>query len=260
MSKLGCLKQFMAKEKSAVIAFSGGVDSSLLAKVAYDVLGDSALAITVDSMFVPRKEIKQAKRIARDIGIRHRIIEIPELPADILDNDKLRCYKCKKRIFSLLLEVAAQEGMNVLFDGSNVDDLSDYRPGMKALQELGIKSPLLECGFTKQDIRNTSKQLSLSSWNHPSLACLASRIPYDNRITSSDLSKVEKAEAYLHQLGFNQLRVRCHNNLARIEVSKEERSQFFHVDVMDQINTEFKSLGFKYVSLDLEGYKTGKMN
>ena len=260
MSKLGCLKQFMAKEKSAVIAFSGGVDSSLLAKVAYDVLGDSALAITVDSMFVPRKEIKQAKRIARDIGIRHRIIEIPELPADILDNDKLRCYKCKKTIFSLLLEVAAQEGMNVLFDGSNVDDLSDYRPGMKALQELDIKSPLLECGFTKQDIRNTSKQLSLSSWNHPSLACLASRIPYDNRITSSDLSKVEKAEAYLHQLGFNQLRVRCHNNLARIEVSKEERSQFFHVDVMDQINTEFKSLGFKYVSLDLEGYKTGKMN
>lgn len=260
MSKLGCLKQFIAKEKSAVIAFSGGVDSSLLAKVASDVLSDSALAITVDSMFVPRKEIKQAKQIARDICIRHRIIEIPELPADILDNDKLRCYKCKKRIFSLLLEVAAQERMNVLFDGSNVDDLSDYRPGMKALQELDVKSPLLECGFTKQDIRNASKQLGLSSWNHPSLACLASRIPYDNRITSSDLSKVEKAEAYLHQLGINQLRVRCHNNLARIEVSKEERSRFFHVDVMDQINTEFKSLGFKYVSLDLEGYKTGKMN
>jgi uncharacterized protein len=160
----------------------------------------------------------------------------------------------------VLLDVAAAESMEVLVDGSNQDDLSDYRPGMRALEELKIESPLLECGFTKQDIREASRELGLSTWNHPSLACLASRFPYHSQITATSLNKVEQAEKYLRQLGFNQLRVRCHQDLARIEVAGEDRVQFFDLDLMNQINTAFKSLGFKYVSLDLEGYKTGKMN
>ncbi len=258
--KTARLKQFISKRRSAAVAYSGGVDSSYLSKVVFEVLGKSCLAITVDSMFIPRAEIDQAKKTAREIGIRHKIVTVNELPSDVLDNDKQRCYQCKKAIFSLLLKTIKSENITTLFDGSNVDDLSDYRPGMKALKKLRIESPLLVCEFTKQDIRDASKIADLSTWNHPSLACLASRVPYHTRITNQALDMVEKAEAYLKGLGFQQLRVRHHEELARIEVAAEDRSRLFDIDLMNKINDKFKALGFKYVSLDLEGYKTGKMN
>ncbi len=258
--KINGLTRFIENHDAAAIAFSGGVDSSFLTKTVYEVLGSKSLAITIDSPFIPRAEMEVAKKTAAEIGIRHKILTVDNLPSAVLENDLQRCYQCKTAVFSLILDTIRAENISTLFDGTNLDDLSDYRPGMKALQELKVKSPLLECGFSKQDIRQASKDLGLSTWDHPSLACLASRIPYRVRITGEALEMVEKAEEYLKSLDFTQLRVRYHNDLARIEVAAEERHKLFDTGLMDNISDELKTFGFKFVSLDLEGYKIGKMN
>lgn len=258
--KIDTLSQLIRAKASAAVAFSGGVDSSFLAKMLVDHLGDRSLALTIDSVFVPRDEIEHARQFSRQIGIRHSIIPFEQLPEEILVNDRMRCYQCKKTLFSRLRDAAESEAIETLFDGSNCDDLSDYRPGMKALQELGVESPLIECGFSKRDIRDASRQMGLSTWDHPSMACLASRIPYDTKISKQALKMVEQAESVLKAMGLKQLRVRIHHESARIEVPPEDRSWFFDTDRMDRISTEFKSIGFKFVSLDLEGYRMGKLN
>jgi uncharacterized protein len=258
--KLSDLTDFISQRKTAAVAYSGGVDSTFLAKMVYDTLGENSLAITIDSSLIPRAELIQAKKTAKEIGIRHRVVTIDPLDSAVLTNDEQRCYFCKMAVFSILLTVAQTEGIASLFDGSNLDDLADYRPGMKALAELKIESPLLVCEFTKQEIRLASRNLGLSTWDHPSMACLASRIPIHTPITSQALTQVEMAEDYLRNLGFHQFRVRYHNNLARIEVAATERSRFFKLELMNQVNAALRAIGFKYVSLDLEGYRMGKMN
>ncbi len=258
--KLSKLQSLLKSYKKVAIAFSGGVDSSFLSKKAFEVLGENAVAITVDSMFIPRVEIRDAESIAREIGIRHMLISFDRMDDLVLSNTEQRCYHCKKAIFGILLEATQKEGMTYLLDGSNIDDLSDYRPGLKALEELNIESPLVKAGFTKDDIRQASKNLGLSTAGKPSLACLATRLPYHQRITPTSLKMVEKAEDFLKNSGFEQVRVRYHENLARIEVDPSERYRFINIEYMDTISKELKKLGFKYITLDLEGYKTGKMN
>jgi len=194
------------------------------------------------------------------IGIRHRMIQLTDIGETILANPKDRCYWCKTAVFKKLWEITKSEGLGNLLDGTNLDDLDDYRPGLKALAELQVKSPLQEAGFTKEDIRQVSKELGLPTWEKPSLACLASRIPYDQPITTEKLGRVEKAEAFLLKKGIKQLRVRDHQEIARVEVSPEERDKFFSLVMLDEVSQYLKDLGFRYVTLDMEGYRTGKLN
>ena len=258
--KLETIRKTLAEFPPAAVALSGGVDSSLLASLLYDELGDRCLAITVDSIFIPRREILRATEQARQIGIRHLLIPLAAFPGTVLENDDQRCYHCKKLLFSTIGEVAASEGMVMLLDGSNADDLSDYRPGMKALKELGVRSPLLEGGLTKAEIREISRGRGLAAWDQPAMACLASRIVHGQFIIPETLSRIERAEELLGELGFCQVRVRCHGDLARIEVAREERQKFFAASLMDRVHRGLLDLGFRYVSLDLEGYVTGKLN
>jgi len=255
----GLHNQISAYERVAV-AFSGGVDSSFLAKAAREALGKKACALTIDTLFAPRAEIEAAAEVARQIHIPHETIVLTELEAPILENTRERCYLCKKSIFMALKDAARQKGISHLIEGSNLDDLDDFRPGMKALEEMGVESPLIMAGFSKADIRQASKAAGLSTWDKPSQACLASRIPYEWKITPENLKMVEAAEAFLRQKGFRQLRVRCHGELARIEVSPGERRLFFDEAVLNEVSERLKQIGFKYVAIDAEGYKTGKLN
>ena len=241
-----------------VIGFSGGVDSTLLAKVSYDLLGDDALAVTAQAPIYADEEIEQAKKMAQEIGISHQVVSIEDdLMSVVGDNPTDRCYHCKKKIFSQVKEFA---GDRPVADGTNIDDLGDYRPGLEAIEELEINSPLKEAGLTKAEIRELSKELGLSTWDYPSITCLATRFPYGEKITADKLKMLEEAEIYLRELGFEQLRVRYHGELARIEVAPEERSKFFDLAKLDQIEDKFKEFGFDYVTMDLGGYQTGKMN
>lgn len=252
------LKEIIEDLGQLVIGFSGGVDSSLLAKVSYDVLGDDALAVTAKAPIYAQHEIEQAKKMAAEIGINHQVVSIEADLMDVVkDNPTDRCYHCKKTIFFQVKDFA---GERPVADGTNVDDLGDYRPGMKAIEELEVHSPLKEAGLNKTEIRQLSKELGLSTWEFPSTTCLATRFPYGEEITAEKLDLLEEAENYLHQLGFEQLRVRYHGDLARIEVAPAERSKFFAVDKLDQINQKLQELGFEYVTMDLGGYQTGKMN
>lgn len=261
MDKLSILKEQISGYDSLAIAFSGGVDSTLLVKAAYEVLGDRAVAITIHANMHAGYEIEEAKALAKEIGIKHVIKSVDAFTIDqFAQNDTMRCYHCKKAIFGLISEIAREEGVHYLADGSNVDDLSDYRPGMKALEELNVVSPLKDAGLTKQDIRDISKFYGLATWSKAAFACLATRVPTGESITEEKLRKIEKAETFLMDNGFHQYRVRCHGDLARIEVSPEEREKFFDVDLIETIDQAFKSFGFRYVSLDLSGYKKGNMN
>jgi len=261
MNKLDKLKSIIKSYGSMAVAFSGGVDSTLLAKVAYEVLGDKAIAITIHGNMHAGYEIEEAKQLAKDIGIKHIIKAVDAFNIEnFVQNDDLRCYYCKKAVFSTIQEIAATHGVKTIGDGSNVDDLGDYRPGMKALEELEVRSPLLEAGLTKQDIRDLSKQYGLYTWEKAAFACLATRIPTDEEITEVKLRKIEKAEHYLIEKGFVQFRVRCHGDMARIEVDPEERIKFYNEDFMTDVDKMFKQFGFRYVSLDLSGYRKGNMN
>ena len=246
---------------SVLIAYSGGVDSTFLLKVAREELGDKVTAVTVKLEIQHLNEITDAKKMAQKFKVKHLFIDI-----DILSNKKFvnnlpeRCYICKKEIFSRISEMAKELNLNYVVDGSNYDDFGDYRPGMKAVRELKIRSPLQEALLTKEDIRLLSKEMDLPTWNKPSNSCLATRIPYGEEITLEKLKRIEKAEDFIHNLGIKQVRVRHYNNLGKIEVKKEDICFLMRKDLREKIITKLKKLGFIYITLDLQGYRTGSMN
>lgn len=255
------LKDNLRDLGSVAIAYSGGVDSTFLLKVAADVLGDKVIAITAKSSTYPEREFKEAVKYIKDIGAKHIVIISEELEIEgFAKNPVNRCYFCKKELFSKIRKVADDNNIKEVLDGANVDDVSDFRPGMKAAKELEVISPLKDAGFTKNDIRELSKKLGVPTWNKPAFACLSSRFPYGNEITVEKLSMVERAEQFLMDIGFRQIRVRHHGDIARVEVNAEEREKFFDINIMDKVGNELKSYGFKYVTLDLLGYRTGSMN
>jgi uncharacterized protein len=254
------LLEIISGAGSGAVAFSGGVDSSFLCHAAAAALGGKALAITVVSPMLPKSEADCALALARKVGIEHIFIEETEIEETVAANPRNRCYFCKKLEFGGIIAAAAERGIGVVFDGSNLDDLSDHRPGLSALAELGVVSPLREAGLTKNEIRELSRRFGLPTWDKPAFACLASRIPYGERIDRAKLARIEKAEDMLRASGFRQFRVRSHEDLARIEVAPEERRRFFDERLMDSLSRSFKALGFIYVSLELEGYFLGSMN
>ncbi|MGE5626976.1 MAG: ATP-dependent sacrificial sulfur transferase LarE [Solirubrobacterales bacterium] len=254
------LIKYLKELDSVLVAFSGGVDSTFLLKAAKDALNDKAAAITIACPYIPKWEIEEAKKLAKIIGIRHELIEVADIIEEIRFNPKDRCYLCKKTVFSLIKDYADKNNYKYVADGTNADDINDYRPGIRALKELSIKSPLLENGFTKSDIRNLSKELSLQTWDKPSYACLLSRIPYGAELKISDFSKIELSEKYLMDKGYRAVRVRAHGDLARIEVPRENLESLFNLDLLDEISSKLEEFGFKYVTLDIKGYRTGSLN
>lgn len=242
-----------------VLAFSGGVDSTLLLQAAFDAYGENALAITVLSPYIPRWEYKEAVELAERIGITHHIIEV-DIPEIIRNNPPDRCYLCKKALFSQILEVSRSLGYTQVMDGSNFDDTKDYRPGMKALGELRVVSPLLELEITKNEVREMSKALNLPTWDKPAYACLLTRIPYGTELVESDFKMIEAAEVYMMSMGFRAVRVRKHNDLARVEIASQDMQKVLQQDLMRRIDAALKEIGFTYVSLDMKGYEVGSFN
>lgn len=255
------LKEYLSGLGSVAVAFSSGVDSTFLLRTAHEVLGDDVIALTARSCSFPGRELKEAEEFCKSEGIRHIIIESEELAIDgFKQNPKNRCYLCKKELFSKMVQTAEEEGIKYVAEGSNLDDNGDYRPGLKAIAELGIKSPLREAGLTKDDIRALSKEMGLKTWDKPSFACLASRFVYGETITEEKLAMVDKAEQLLLDLGFRQVRVRIHGDIARIEILPAEFAKLMEDAVRDKVNSTLKNLGFSYVAMDLEGYRSGSMN
>ncbi len=260
-SKYKVLIAELKKLETVVIGFSGGVDSTFLATAAAKVLGDKAVAVTVESPFASSREMIEAKEFAVKAGLNFRIIQAdPLADKQIAANPPNRCYYCKKMIFSQVLALAQSLHIPYVADGTNADDGLDYRPGLKALEELKIVSPLQLAGLTKEDIRVLSKEMGLLTWQKESAACLASRIPYGEAITKEKLTRVDKAESYLHQFGFRHLRVRSHGDLARLEVDQQDMDFFADGGHRRKVFVELKKIGFSYVTLDLQGYRTGSLN
>lgn len=244
-----------------ILAYSGGADSTFLLKAGYDVLGKKIIAVTARSETYPDAELQEAVTLAKTIGSRHEVIKTEELDIhDFVSNPPNRCYYCKKELFAKLAGIAKKENIKWICDGTNIDDLKDIRPGRQAAKEFGIRSPLLDAGLTKEDIRCLSRELGLPTWDKPQLACLSSRIPYGEKITKENLSKIEEAEKFISLLGFKSFRVRAHGNLARIEVEGADIGRFNQKDIRNKINDKLRSLGFVYITLDLEGYRSGSMN
>ena len=243
------------------IAFSGGVDSTFLLKTAYDALGDDVLAVIGKTVSVPNREYLEAVSFCRSLGVKHSVIGIDQMSVKgFTDNPPERCYLCKKALFTAFLKEAASRGFDCVAEGSNMDDLSDYRPGLKALQELGIISPLREAGLAKAEIRALSRELDLLTWNKPALACLATRIPCGEEITEEKLRMIEQAEECLFDLGFTQVRVRHHGEIARIEVEQSEMPKLLEHDIAMTVTTRLREIGFRYITVDLGGYQTGSTN
>lgn len=260
------LKNIMKNYKAVAVAFSGGVDSTLLLKVAVDTLGrENVIAITASSGSFPQREFNEAKDFCQELGVKQVVSHTSELEIPgFLDNPPDRCYLCKKEIFTGIIKHASEEDFHLILEGSNMDDNDDYRPGMRAIKELGVKSPLQEAELFKSEIRALSKMLDLPTWEKPSFACLATRFVYGEPITSEKLAMVEKGEELLFDLGFKQVRVRIHEshhgNIARIEVFPEDIEKIATEKTRVIIAEEFKKIGFAYTSLDLTGYRTGSMN
>lgn len=258
-SKYDELRRIVGEMESAVVAFSAGVDSTFVAAVAADVLGARALAVTGVSPSIPTSEVEEAEALARQIGVRHLLMDTSEMDRPgYVENSPQRCYHCKTELYSLLEEMAERDGIAFVLDGCNVDDLGDHRPGRVAAAEHRVRSPLMEAGLNKAEIREISRLRGLPTWDKPAMACLSSRIPYGTPVTVGALDQVGAAEAFLRALGFRQLRVRHHNDVARIEVEPEELARV--VEMRERIVTRFNNLGYKYVALDLAGFRSGSMN
>jgi len=259
--KLKRLKDILKEMGSVLIAYSGGVDSTFLLKVARDALGEKVMAVTALSPTYPREEAEEAKKITGELGVKHLLIETRELEdPNFTSNPPQRCYYCKKELFSRLKELAKEKGLAWVADGSNSDDTGDFRPGMQAARELEIRSPLREAGLTKAEIREWSKKMGLPTWKKPSFACLASRFPYGMRINEKDLKRVSEGERFLRNLGISQVRVRHYKDTVRIEVRYEELPRLLENHYREKVIKKFKQLGYTYITVDLEGYRSGSMN
>ena len=259
--KLTRLEEYLADLGSLAVGFSGGVDSTFLLTVAAAVLGDKAMAVTSVDASIPVRELKEAEKFCSERGIKHVICKVDPLQEEgYRKNTADRCYFCKRMIFSEIKRVAKEHGIEYVAEGSNMDDLGDYRPGLQAIAELDVKSPLRYAELTKAEIREASKELGLPTWDKPSFACLSSRFVYGETITDEKLAMVDQAEQLLLDLGFHQVRVRIHGNMARIEVVPDEIGRLLAPGTRERISRTLKNLGFSYVTMDLEGYRTGSMN
>lgn len=255
------LKNYLSSLESVVVAFSSGVDSTFLLKTAHQVLGDKVIAVTAQSCSFPERELNEAKLFCQKEGIKHIVVESEELEIDgFCKNPVNRCYLCKKELFEKITEIAKENNIKNIVEGSNIDDNGDYRPGLQAVAELNIKSPLRYAELNKNEIRELSKNLGLNTWDKQSFACLSSRFVYGEEITKEKLSMVDKAEQLLLDLGFHQLRVRIHGKIARIEVMPDEFPKLIEEKNRLKIVSEFEKFGFSYISMDLKGYRTGSMN
>lgn len=256
------LLDWFRNEKSVIIALSGGVDSSVVAAAAFASLGKSALAVTTNSSTFTDSELTDAKTLVKLIGIRHLVVEYDDLDnQDFINNSPQRCYFCREDLVRVLTKVGTDESISVIVDGTNSDDLNDHRPGMLALRKGGVRSPLVECGIGKADVRTIARALGLPNADKPSNACLASRFPYGQIITRDKMNRVAQAEDIVKKIaGTKQVRVRDHGDIARIEVGRDERDSFFNESIMDQIHLRLKDLGYSYVTLDLIGYRSGSMD
>jgi len=260
--KFDDLVNWFSGKGRVIVALSGGVDSAVVACAAKKALDGNALAVTADYKTLSDEELESARKIAEEIGIKHQVIEYNELEnEDFVRNDEYRCFHCRNELAEHLLEVAKNEKAKLIVDGTNADDLNDFRPGIKALKQHGIKSPLVELSITKKEVRQIANMLSLSIFDKPSNACLASRIPHGTEVTADKLKRIEQAEIIVKKLfGVKQVRVRDHGDIARIEVGRDERSLLFDQAKLDELDSEVKRLGFKFVAIEASGYKTGNLN
>ncbi|QJT08732.1 ATP-dependent sacrificial sulfur transferase LarE [Oceanidesulfovibrio marinus] len=253
------LLQSLREMDAAVVAFSGGLDSTFLLHAARQALQDNVLAVTLATPYMSKAEIEEAKCAARAMGARHEIIELP-FPESIRTNPADRCYLCKHSLFSHLMEMARKKGIGHVLDGTNLDDLGDYRPGLKALRELGVESPLLAAGLSKQDLRTLARAHGLDVWDKPAAACLLTRIPHDTRVDEDELRRIEQAELFLKDIGFSAVRLRSHDDIARIEVPPEQVAEVVRANAEHGIDKRLKELGYRHVTVDLAGYRMGSLN